>query len=276
MFSVPPPRYSSEVSYAKCVGGVMDHGLQARLEAASPTVASSDAAYRAAAAICDFGTLGVVDFVMPGVSDEEMSNLYARKMVAKRSPGRVIYDVIRMASAGGKCPSCGHRDVTTLDHYLPKARYPALAVNPCNLVPACSDCNKLKAALVDETLHPYYDFVDDVQWLRARVLENTPVAIDFEVVPSDEWPPSFAKRVASHFDLMGLKQLYAAQAARHLSGIRRLLGELHETHGAAGVQTYLTQAARSWCTGTGLNSWETALYEALASDGWFCAGGFGF
>ena len=40
-----------------------------------------------------------------------------------------------------KCPFCGIGTVSTLDHYLPKSKYPALAITPKNMIPACRDCN---------------------------------------------------------------------------------------------------------------------------------------
>ena len=78
-----------------------------------------------------------------------MVRVYDGRMAAQGSPGRTIYDAIKLASPNGLCPLCGQRVVATLDHYLPKSRYAALAVNPANLIPACSDCNKAKSDAVD-------------------------------------------------------------------------------------------------------------------------------
>ena len=41
-----------------------------------------------------------------------------------------------------KCPFCGVGRVSTLDHYLPKTKYPTYAVTPVNLVACCAECNK--------------------------------------------------------------------------------------------------------------------------------------
>src|SRR5262245_19880217 len=77
-----------------------------------------------------------------GVS--EMVAVYDNRLVKKTAPGRRIYDKIFTSAPNDKCPLCGHRNVKTLDHYLPKALFPALTVTPINLIPACSDCNKAK------------------------------------------------------------------------------------------------------------------------------------
>ena len=62
-------------------------------------------------------------------------------MVRKNGPGRATYDLLKLSAKGGFCPLCGQRNVSTLDHYLPKESYPDLSILPINLVRACSDCN---------------------------------------------------------------------------------------------------------------------------------------
>ena len=103
--------------------------------------------------------------------------VYDGRMAAQGSPGRAIYDAIKVGSPNGLCPLCGQRVVATLDHYLPKSRYAALAVNPANLIPACSDCNKAKSDAVADTLHPYYDNIENDLWLRAELKEVRPASV---------------------------------------------------------------------------------------------------
>lgn len=43
-----------------------------------------------------------------------------------------------------KCPLCGVRDVTDLDHYAPRSIFPEYSVHPKNLIPTCHECNKQK------------------------------------------------------------------------------------------------------------------------------------
>lgn len=50
-------------------------------------------------------------------------------MLKNGSAARKVYDKLR-ASSKGICPLCGIHGVDTLDHYLPKARYPLFSVNP--------------------------------------------------------------------------------------------------------------------------------------------------
>ena len=103
-----------------------------------------------------------------------MIKVYTNRMAKEGAPGRPVYNALKLAAR--RCPLCGHRDVSTLDHYLPKTAFPLLCVTPSNLVPACSDCNKVKsdalpATAADQTLHPYFDDADQDAWLKAEVVQ---------------------------------------------------------------------------------------------------------
>ena len=83
----------------------------------------------------------------------------------------------RLSTIDGWCmrllklfPKRGGHDPTILSITHPKSHYPALAVVPINLVPACRDCNNAKKTQVpslpnDIFLHPYYDNVEGEKWL---------------------------------------------------------------------------------------------------------------
>ena len=57
-----------------------------------------------------------------------------------------------------KCPYCSINQPNTLDHYMPKSNYPALAVCRMNLVPMCGVCNNYKGAKpYTNFIHCYYE-----------------------------------------------------------------------------------------------------------------------
>jgi hypothetical protein len=172
------------------------------------------------------------------------------------------------------------RPVGTLDHFLPKARYPALAVNPSNLVPACSDCNKAKLVSIpsspeDVALHPYYDDLGDDIWLHAEVVESRPAAVSFRVAPSDAWTPVLTARVRHHFKSLGLASLFASEAAEELVNIRHQLTILKTADPQAGVKEELARRADSCSVGRP-NGWRAATYRAWEASEWFCQLGFSF
>jgi 5-methylcytosine-specific restriction endonuclease McrA len=273
MWTVPLPAESASPVYQSCIRGIRDPDLRDRLQQAAESVARADLNYRRAGATGACGGLPCADFELPDVTAKEMVWLYENKMVGKKAPGRPAYDAIRTASPQGRCPLCGHRDVTTVDHYLPKSVYAALAVNPANLIPACSECNRMKSAAVLDTLHPYYDNVERERWLSARVLETSPPVVQFAVQPPESWPSGLADRVHRHFATFDLGLLYAMQAAREISGIKGRLDSLLRDSGPTAIRDHLRQDEESRRQ-AGLNSWQAACYGALAASDWFCAGGF--
>jgi transcription elongation factor Elf1 len=199
-------------------------------------------------------------------------------MAKKGQPGRDIYDKIKMLPENDTCPFCGHRDVSTLDHVLPKADYPIFAVTPLNLVGSCGDCNKLKLAAVpscasDTLLHPYFDAASDRQWLSARVVAGPTAAVTFYVLQVAQFNASLNARIAHQFRFLGLARLYSSQAAREIAGIRANLKRHHDSGGLAAVRLELRHQFESR-QASQINSWQTATYQALSQSDWFCDGGF--
>jgi hypothetical protein len=133
--------------------------------------------------------------------------------------------MIKKLPANDICPMCGQRTVGTLDHYLAQSLHPALVVTPANLLPSCGDCNKAKLdaqprAVIEQTLHPYFDDADDGVWLYANVEEGTPTALLFYPDPPTVWPETKQARVRLHFRTFGLGALYASHSAVELNNIR--------------------------------------------------------
>jgi len=165
-----------------------------------------------------------------------------------------------------------------LDHHLPKAHYPALAVTPLNLVPSCGDCNKAKLDSIPReaaavSLHPYFDNIDGKTWLKAVVIETRPAALRFRVDAPTEWGKVLEQRVRNHFEVLNLAELYASQAAEELLNIRYQLIDLHAAAGMDSVRSDLESRASS-CACARRNGWRTAAYSAWAASDWFCDGGF--
>lgn len=277
MWRVDAPVRSADQTFERCVHGVRDLDLRARFEAIRPAIVGTAQAFDEATrqgTIAEFPSVQDVG----DVSGDELRWLYTNRLVRSTTPGRVVYDEIMLAAPNGRCPMCGHRQVSTLDHYMPRAFFPALSVAPLNLIPACGDCNKAKLDAVpanaeEVTLHPYVDNVDAVHWLAAEVRQTAPASVHFYVDPPDTWDPTVTARVGYQFLLLGLPALYASQAAEEIMNIRHLLGRLLAAGGGNEVAAYLADQAESRCAAR-LNSWQTAMYTAVKDSAWFCNGGF--
>ena len=276
MRALPRPGHDAHLVYDLCISRVSDPVLKARLASAAGIVDAMTARFDRAA------TRGKLHEIkseaVPGVSTAEMEKVYSQRMARKGAPGRRIYDALLGAAHNGVCPLCQQRVASTLDHFLPKAHYPALVVTPINLVPACTDCNKSKLDALprrpeEVALHPYYDDIDGDTWLVACVEEEAPSALVYRVVPPGHWDPVLIHRVQRHFMTLGLGRLYALQAAEELINVRYQLGLIHRSAGREGVRTEL-KAQHLSCSRARRNGWRTVAYRAWADSSWFCDGGF--
>ncbi|WP_449542689.1 HNH endonuclease [Enterobacter ludwigii] len=207
-----------------------------------------------------------------------MEKVYTQRMAKESSPGRNIYDRLRSSADFNQCPLCGHRQVKTLDHYLPKANYSKHVVMPFNLIPACSDCNKDKLDAVfsdkeSQTLHPYYDNVTEYQWLFAEIIEGEPISVRFYTQEVSEYDDILNSRIKNHFNAFKLNSLYVSQSGVLLANLRYRVIDLYEKGGAEAVSEYFGAEAESRVRNC-LNSWETAIYLALSESEWYCNGGF--
>lgn len=106
-----------------------DPTLKDRLSGARAAVLHAAQRYAMEAEAGALHLLNANTFIVPGVTTKEMTKLYNNRLV-RGTAGRDVYDELMMAAPRGRCPLCGQRDVSTLEHILPKSAYPALAVTP--------------------------------------------------------------------------------------------------------------------------------------------------
>lgn len=277
MWPLSMPIDQVQETYRTCIAGVEDDDLRARLGHSEQFVIAATSQFEAATRDVRLHELDRSLFGPASPSEQkELQNVYTNRLAKKGSTARHIYDRIKLATS--QCPLCGHRDVETLDHHLPKAYYSYLSVTPSNLIPACSDCNHIKTAtspLVadQETLHPYFDNIDDDVWLSAIIDEEAYPLVNFFVLPPPHWSAILSMRVCYHFRVFGLKSLYAKQAINQLAGVRHEVDWIFKHEGSAGVREHLELRAESWASHR-RNYWTTALFRSLAGSEWYCAGGF--
>jgi HNH endonuclease len=261
-----------------CVGAVEDSALKARLVSIEPSIKAAAVAFENAASTSALHKIKEGKDIAGIVTKDEMSKLYTSKLAKNGAPGRVVYDRLIAVPVNGVCPLCGQRTVSTLDHHLPKSKFPALAVTPSNLIPACADCNKAKfnsrpATEEEQTIHPYFDDFGKDGWLHAEVAESAPPALLFSVRPPMHWSKVWGERARHHLSVFKLEKLYASHAGLELVNIRHHLVTLFDRTGANGIRDHLAEQAASREMAHP-NSWQTAMYKALSANAWFCAGGF--
>ena len=260
--------------FRACIDRIRDDNLKMRLIACSQEIQDSAVEFDLKASNAQLHTILPKDHVATIVTVNEMKSVYTNRMAKKLAPGRIYYDKLMSLPDHGRCPLCSQRVVSTLDHHLPKAHFPSLAVSPFNLIAACQDCNKTKSEVIptcseEETLHPYYDDVEQFVWIKAKIRESIPVEIEFYVDPPNVCPPVLAGRMKYHFKAFRLAALYASHAAEELASIEYIVKRVHDKSGSAELKKYLSETAAGKKS-VSLNSWQSALYSCLSENNWFC------
>lgn len=285
MRAMVAPNENPSMVYQTCVNSIADQSLRNRLNALTNDIAVAAGDYQQRATAKQLYTLlpndcGNDDIALGTVTKKELKGVYSSHMVGRRKPARMIYDLLLSRAPLGRCPFCGMGQASTLDHYLPKTKYPQLSVVPLNLVPSCKDCNTGKSTAVATTagtqsLHPYFDhqrFIDD-QWLFAEVIQTVPTTIRFYVQAPVHWDDISKERVQAHFRDFKLASRYSNEAGDQIGCLRDTLGQYREILGLDGVKQHLEIEAQARSR-QHKNSWQTAMFQALAGSDWYCIDGF--
>ncbi|MHB1494023.1 MAG: hypothetical protein ACYCR3_12755 [Acidithiobacillus sp.] len=271
--------------YQICINSISDENLRNRLNVLTGDIIVAATDYQERGAAKQLYTIppnncGNDDIALGAVTKKELKSVYSSHMVDRAKPAREIYDSLLSRAPLGRCPFCGIGHASTLDHYLPKTKYPQLSVVPLNMVPSCKDCNEGKGAEIATTagaqsLHPYFDhqnYIDD-QWLYAEVIQTRPATILFFTKAPDVWDDISKTRVQSHFSDFKLASRYSVEASNQVACLRDSLSLYRELLGVNGVRQHLRIEAQTHSQQHS-NSWQTAMFQALADCDWYCDDGF--
>lgn len=273
MRTIPKPTISPLRVYTACYSGFRDTTTRTKFSNIDNFIDTQSTQYDTNASSKNLYTFTPHTHISGTISKDDMVNLYDNNMV-KNKEGRKIYDKLKSLAPLERCPFCGIGTVSTLDHYLPKTEFPTFSVLPYNLVASCKDCNTGKLARYaptqnTQTLHPYYDDFTSEQWLYAKVLQ--PLKINFFVNPPTTWSQVNRNRVTEHFKSYDLGTRFSVQASNILENLNYKF-----TQYFSNPTDIKQELEREYNINKSLhlNSWETAMYQALYQDQWYCNGGF--
>lgn len=115
-----------------------------------------------------------------------------------------------------RCPICDCSfaySQVTLDHILPKSKFPFLSITPINLVPTCYNCNMRKNdGIPSKVLNPYFHGFSPFDYLTIIIKVNVEKPFestidinfaDLNVVPSEQ-----VMYIRENIDLYKLRQKY--------------------------------------------------------------------
>lgn len=258
-----------------CAGRTQKPHLRAQLLACGPTIELLADEYEELAKNSALNTFTETELYPLPAPRNELGELYAR---ALRDGGeRRTYDSIMQLAPQSICPQCGIGRVRTLDHYLPKGRFPELAVAPLNLVPTCRDCNfdKNEHHSPDEgdyVFHPYFDDWDQYRLVSAAIAYQPYVSIRYSIASPKNAPPVVVTRATTHFRVLNLAALFSMNAGASLAEIK-INCVRASAQGATCVRDYLRDQENA-ALRSAPNGWRAAMYSAMAKDDAFWNGAY--
>lgn len=198
----------------------------------------------------------------------------------KTQEGRTLHSVRELLFKDvDLCPVCGIDPATELDHHLPQSIFKPLAIHTRNLVPMCHPCNHAKLAGFDEEgagfLHPYYDLLPDLDFLRATVdLANGALLVSFAIDAAAALPPGYCDRLTGQMHALDLEVRYQKEVNTYISSHAAALHLANRGTGQEGVRKTLKLQKRYEIKAFHRNHWRPALLRALADHDDFTGGGF--
>lgn len=279
------PNYGSIKLFDESVFGINDVPLRQIFVNNKPHIVTANEEFDVEAqtqTLCNLprAAHGNPDAIIVGnLSKARLMALYEEHVVKSKGDARKIYDDI-LVRACGKCPYCGGiGEAKTLDHYLPKARFPSYSVLPVNLVPACRDCNTGMGSSFPtepslQPIHPYLDasYFFDEKWITANISREVPIVVNFYVSPPVGWNNNDKRRVEQHFQDCDLENRYRLQVWDELAPLISQRKDTLKGLDLNQFRAHLLVTANE--PSLLINGWKRTLYHALAVTDWFCGSDF--
>jgi 5-methylcytosine-specific restriction endonuclease McrA len=204
------------------------------------------------------------------ISKKEMVKLYDVKFVQGKIPRSKYYDKILSNTKSGLCPYCNQIIADTLDHFLQKSKYPTFSISPINLVPSCSSCNKTKenTKITGHHLHPYFDNVENIKWLKAEIYDFEDIKFRFHVDPLLELDHILIQKIENHIGIFNLVNTFGIYAKVELNNNKYHYQTTFNTSGRLGLKNTIDSQYKTYLT-YNKNSWQTALFGCLRDSNWF-------
>lgn len=269
MRSLNKPNFNVKEIVEKCAESIRNEERKKRYIENSDYIYQESALLDKCAEIGELNQIKKEETVNNVLSAIDMIDLYEQKFAKHPAVKPLYYDKIMGLAVNGKCPICGIGQVSTLDHYLAKSLYPVYTVTPINLIPVCKDCNfsKLDFKTSDDDkalLHPYYDNIDNIEWLCAEIIKEGDeiTALYFVNKHINE---RLYKRLQNHFLIYKLKKAYAVQAATEIAENRTMWKNKYDQLGGEGLIDILKESLESKEQYM-RNTWNTALLRALIKN----------
>ena len=205
---------------------------------------------------------------------EDLIKLYnpkAKKLVTFKNNATTILD----NRASNVCQYCTINSANTLDHIVPKSDFSEFAVNPKNLLPACSECNgyKLDRFKINNDrlfLNLYTDVLPTVQYLFADIqITSGVVEADYRLSNVNNINAQLFEIIESHYEKLHLFRRFKSKSNTIIS---EMTNSINSSIGRVSKQTFLDMTFDKINRDKllhGGNHYKLILEEALLNNAYY-------
>lgn len=168
------------------------------------------------------------------------------------------------------CPACGEDGTpNTLDHYLPKDKYPEYAILSKNLFPMCDICQGKKSVHVlcndgeRIFLHPYYDDFLVNQSVQLEIGEPYSAPEFFILRESSNLHENESRLVGKHIEKLEINSRFSKYFKDQYFRLLKLVINIRENNlcVASQIDSFVMMARMK-----SINSWEHVFYSGVRGD----------
>lgn len=173
-----------------------------------------------------------------------------------------------------KCPYCTVSEPDTIEHILPKDKYPEFAVHLYNLIPCCSKCNRHKSEAVRDsaglplTINFYYHDPECCQFLETECIIDTNGFPSFQyrlTFPANT-DPVLAAIITNHFNRLHLIERYNEEAIKSYTEVEATIKVVCRGKSLKDALQFLKAYLSSTITDYGLNHHYVAMLRCMISS----------
>lgn len=165
-------------------------------------------------------------YITPNKDDLlKLYNPKAKKLVTFKNTATTVLD----NRVSPVCQYCTINSANTLDHIVPKSEFSEFAVNPKNLLPACSECNGYKLNRFKNNndrlfLNLYTDVLPTIQYLFVDIqITNGVVEADYRLSNINNINVQLFSIIDSHYDELHLFRRFKSKTNTIISEMTNAL-----------------------------------------------------
>ena len=175
------------------------------------------------------------------------------------------------------CQFCTIDTVNTLDHILPKSKYPEFIVHPKNLIPCCPTCNSIKTDSSynenkNEFLNLYLDILPDIQYLFVNISKDENEEIDFSYYlnnVNNKIPLPLYDLIVSHHIKLNLLNRMKLKAREYFDDFKNTIAVFRNTLSIDEIIKHLLEIVSLNQIAYGINNWKCVLELSLLQSSIF-------